>query len=85
MPGLLEDGEREVGFDLSLATAWPPADSDPGRHVDWVRQGWEALRPHSVGVYVNFLTDEEPPAFRPPTASAWSAWSRLMLRSSMWV
>jgi len=24
----------------------------------WVRRGWEALRPHSSGVYVNFLSDE---------------------------
>jgi Berberine and berberine like len=48
-------GEREVGFDLSLA-AWR---SDPGRrHLGWVLEGWEALRPHSVGVYVNFLSDE---------------------------
>ena len=51
-------GEREVGFDLSLAAAWPPADPDPGRHLAWVRGGWEALRPYSVGVYVNFLSDE---------------------------
>jgi FAD/FMN-containing dehydrogenase len=51
-------GEREVGFDLSFAAAWPPADSDGERHVAWVRQGWEALRPHSTGVYVNFLSDE---------------------------
>jgi hypothetical protein len=24
-----------------------------------VRQGWEELRPESVGVYANFLSDEE--------------------------
>ena len=41
-------GEREVGFDLSLAAAWPPPDPDPGRHLAWVREGWEALRPHSM-------------------------------------
>jgi FAD/FMN-containing dehydrogenase len=51
-------GEREVGFDLNLAAAWPPTDPDPGRHLAWVREGWEALRPHGVGVYVNFLSDE---------------------------
>ena len=28
------------------------------RHTAWVRAGWEALRPHSAGVYVNFLSDE---------------------------
>jgi FAD/FMN-containing dehydrogenase len=51
-------GEREVGFDLSFAAGWPPADPDPDRHLAWVRRGWEALRPHSVGVYANFLSDE---------------------------
>jgi FAD/FMN-containing dehydrogenase len=53
-------GEREVGFDLNLAAAWPPSDPDPGRHLAWVRRGWEALRPHSVGLYANFLSDEGP-------------------------
>jgi berberine-like enzyme len=51
-------GEREVGFDVSFAAAWPPADPDAERHTAWVRRGWEALRPHSMGVYVNFLSDE---------------------------
>jgi Berberine and berberine like len=53
-------GEREVGFDLNIAAAWPPSDPDPGRHLAWVRRGWETLRPHSVGVYANFLSDEGP-------------------------
>jgi hypothetical protein len=51
-------GEREVGFDISLAAAWPPTDPEPDRHTAWVREGWEALRPHSCGVYVNFISDE---------------------------
>ena len=51
-------GEREVGFDISFAAAWLPSDPEPGRHVAWVRAGWERLRPHSAGVYVNFLSDE---------------------------
>jgi hypothetical protein len=51
-------GERETGFDLSLAAAWPPGDPDPERHKAWVRAGWEALRPHSAGVYANFISDE---------------------------
>ena len=28
------------------------------RHTAWVRAGWEARRPHSAGVYANFLSDE---------------------------
>jgi hypothetical protein len=51
-------GEREVGFDISFAAAWLPSDPEPDRHVAWARAGWEALRPHSAGVYVNFISDE---------------------------
>jgi hypothetical protein len=51
-------GEREVGFEVNITAGWPPSDHDDQRHVAWVREGWEALRPHSVGVYANFLSDE---------------------------
>jgi hypothetical protein len=51
-------GEREVGFDVSFAAAWVPSDPESEGHVAWARAGWEALRPHSAGVYVNFLSDE---------------------------
>jgi hypothetical protein len=51
-------GEREIGFDLSLAAAWSPTDADDTRHKARVREGWEAMRPHSVGVYANFISDE---------------------------
>jgi FAD/FMN-containing dehydrogenase len=51
-------GHREVGFEFSLAAAWPGSDPDGERHVRWVRDGWEALRPHGAGVYANFLSDE---------------------------
>jgi hypothetical protein len=57
-PGATAVGAREVGFDLSFAAAWPPAAPDADRHVAWVREGWEGLRPQSTGVYVNFLSDE---------------------------
>jgi FAD/FMN-containing dehydrogenase len=51
-------GTREVGFELNITAAWPP-DPDGARHTDWVREAWEAMRPHSVGVYANFLSDED--------------------------
>jgi Berberine and berberine like len=51
-------GGREVGFDLSFAAAWTLADPDGERHTAWVRDGWDALRPHGSGVFVNFLSDE---------------------------
>jgi len=51
-------GEREVGFDIGINAGWAPSDPDPERHLGWVRGTWEDLRPHSAGVYVNFLSDE---------------------------
>jgi hypothetical protein len=51
-------GAREVGFEISLAAAWPATDPNGERHRNWVRQGWEALRPQSSGVYANFISDE---------------------------
>ncbi|HVL31744.1 MAG TPA: FAD-binding oxidoreductase, partial [Solirubrobacteraceae bacterium] len=58
-PSATAVGPREVGFELNVTAAWPPSDRDGDRHVAWVREGWEALRPHSVGVYANFLSDED--------------------------
>jgi hypothetical protein len=51
-------GERETGFEVNIVAAWPPPDPAGERHIGWVRRGWEALRPHSTGVYANFLSDE---------------------------
>jgi hypothetical protein len=51
-------GTREVGFEINVIAAWRP-DPDGQRHIDWVREAWEALRPFSVGVYANFLSDED--------------------------
>ena len=51
-------GEREIGFEINIAAGWPPRDTESQRHVAWVREAWDALRPHSVGVYANFLSDE---------------------------
>jgi hypothetical protein len=51
-------GDREVGFEISIVAAWPPADPKGERHRAWVREGWEALQPYSNGVYANFISDE---------------------------
>lgn len=51
-------GEREVGFEINIVSAWQPPDPDGPRHTAWVREGWEALRPQSTGVYANFISDE---------------------------
>jgi hypothetical protein len=52
-------GPREVGFEFNITSAWPPPDPNGDHHTSWVREGWEAMRPHSVGVYANFLSDED--------------------------
>ena len=57
-PSATAIGERKVGFELNLVSAWPPSDSGGERHISWVRAGWDALRPHGAGVYANFLSDE---------------------------
>ena len=52
-------GAREVGFEFNVTAAWPPPDPNGDGHSSWVREGWEAMSPHSVGVYANFLSDED--------------------------
>ena len=54
-------GDRGAGFELNVTAAWQPVDQDSQRHYSWVRDGWEALRPHGTGVYANFLSDEGAP------------------------
>ena len=51
-------GARVVGFELNVTAAWAP-DPNGERHISWVREAWEAMRPLSVGVYANFLSDED--------------------------
>lgn len=51
-------GAREIGWDLNITAAWPPLDPSAEEHKEWVREGWTALKQHSTGVYMNFLSDE---------------------------
>jgi FAD/FMN-containing dehydrogenase len=51
-------GPRDVGYEVSFVTGWPPSDGDGERHRAWSRAGWEALRDESTGVYANFISDE---------------------------
>jgi hypothetical protein len=53
-------GDRHPGFEISLTAGWAPSDAVGERHKSWVRDGWEALRPHANGVYANFISDEGP-------------------------
>lgn len=50
-------GHRRAGFVVNVAGAWDdPSEAD--RHVAWVRDCWQAIRPYSLGTYVNFLTED---------------------------
>jgi FAD/FMN-containing dehydrogenase len=49
---------RTAAHDLNVVASWLPDDPEPERHKAWARAAWEALRPFSQGVYVNFLSDE---------------------------
>jgi hypothetical protein len=66
-------GGREVGFDVNLVAAWPPPDPDGERHVAWVREAWEALRPHTPASTSTSSPTRAPRGSRPPTASGSSA------------
>ncbi|MBU2670760.1 FAD-binding oxidoreductase [Actinoplanes bogorensis] len=49
-------GPRTPGFELRVIANWA---GGPGHH-DWVRRGWERLRPYADGQYATFLSDEDP-------------------------
>ena len=51
-------GPRDPGFELRMIANWRPGDPDGDRHRQWVRQGWENLRPYSAGQVATFLSDE---------------------------
>jgi FAD/FMN-containing dehydrogenase len=49
---------RTAAHDINFVASWLPDDPEPERHRSWARAAWEATRPLSNGVYVNFLSDE---------------------------
>jgi FAD/FMN-containing dehydrogenase len=53
-------GNRDAQFVFSAAGCWLPDDPNAQAHPHWVRDAWQAMKPHATGgVYVNFLTEEE--------------------------
>jgi FAD/FMN-containing dehydrogenase len=45
---------REAEYNLAIISRWPdPAMADAG--IAWARDTWEAMKPHSRGVYVNYV------------------------------
>jgi hypothetical protein len=49
---------RDALHDINISAAWSPDDPEPDRHIEWVRNFWSALEPHTAGIYVNFMSDE---------------------------
>lgn len=50
---------RDAAFVVNLMGDWRDA-RETARHVAWVREAWERLRPHSNGAsYLNYLGDED--------------------------
>jgi hypothetical protein len=52
-------GVRNAEYGSVIAGTWEPVDPDPDGHRAWVRSAWEAIRPHSVGNYVNGQESDE--------------------------
>jgi FAD/FMN-containing dehydrogenase len=68
---------RAAAYDINIAGAWLPEDPEPDRHIAWVREFFDALEPHSEGVYVNFTTDDSSERMR-SGAYGEAHWSRLV-------
>ncbi|MGH2443834.1 MAG: FAD-binding oxidoreductase [Chloroflexota bacterium] len=51
-------GHRDAAYALNIIGMWAdPAETD--RDLQWVRQFWAAMERFSVGVYVNFMAEED--------------------------
>ncbi|MBA2770385.1 MAG: BBE domain-containing protein, partial [Sporichthyaceae bacterium] len=68
---------RGAAHDINIVAAWQPDDPEPDRHVQWVRDFFGALEPHSQGVYVNFTSDDTADRVRDKAYGA-EKWKRLV-------
>jgi FAD/FMN-containing dehydrogenase len=64
-------GSRHAGHNINMLGAWEPERDDRERHVAWVRDFSEAMAPHAVGQYVNFLNDEGTDSVRAAYGRRW--------------
>lgn len=54
-------GNREAAFACVVQSMWAPDSPAADANRAWVRNAWQAIKPHSTGGnYVNFQTDDEP-------------------------
>jgi FAD/FMN-containing dehydrogenase len=67
---------RDASHDINIVASWLPEQSaDADRHIAWVRGLFDALEPHSRGVYVNFTSDDANDRVRVAYSDA--QWARL--------
>jgi FAD/FMN-containing dehydrogenase len=64
-------GSRHAGHNINMFGHWAPDRDDRDRHVAWVRDFSEAMAPHAVGQYVNFLNDEGADGVRAAYGRRW--------------
>jgi hypothetical protein len=48
---------RDIHATTLLLVDWPAA-IDPTRHIDWLKQYWATVEPHTDGFYTNDVVDE---------------------------
>jgi len=51
-------GNRGAGFFYHSIVLWTDPEEDADQ-IAWARSLWQGMRPHSAGVYVNFLAEDE--------------------------
>jgi hypothetical protein len=74
---------RDANHDINIVASWLPEDAgDADRHRAWVRGFFDALAPHSRGVYVNFTSDDA--QTRVQEAYTPLQWSRLRTLKTAW-
>jgi len=50
---------RDAAHDINIVASWLPEDvGEADRHIGWVRRFFDALAPHSRGLYANFSSDD---------------------------
>jgi FAD/FMN-containing dehydrogenase len=68
---------RDAAHDINIVASWMQDDPEPQRHIAWVRGFFDALEPHSRGVYVNFTSDDTSDRVR-SAAYGPAKWDRLV-------
>ncbi|MGF9760947.1 FAD-binding oxidoreductase [Microvirga sp. 0TCS3.31] len=74
---------RDASHDINIVASWlPERAGDADRHRAWVRGFFDALAPHSRGVYVNFTSDDA--QTRVQEAYSPLQWERLRTLKTAW-